>query len=248
MRLRDALIKQGGWLFRWRSFLPLLMVLIALPAFRDSLVPESAGRFGFDDAWALACVGVSLFGMAIRFYAAGYAPAGTSGRNTKVQRADALNTAGGYSLVRHPLYVGNFFVTLGVVLVVGCWWFAVLYVLLFALFYERIIATEENYLGDKFGARWEEWAARTPLAIPRFKNYRRPELPFSLRAAVSNEYHVVFNVILAFVFMEVMATLMTEGRLELDTPWRGAALAGFGMWLTIRILKKHTKVLDAAGR
>ena len=32
----------------------------------------------------------------------------TSGRNTHDQVADSLNTSGIYSIVRHPLYVGNF--------------------------------------------------------------------------------------------------------------------------------------------
>ena len=55
---------------------------------------------------------ISFLGEAIRIFTVAYTPAGTSGRNTKQQLADTLNTTGIYSLLRHPLYLGNFFMFL----------------------------------------------------------------------------------------------------------------------------------------
>ncbi|MGB8874133.1 MAG: hypothetical protein WCC75_12145, partial [Desulfobaccales bacterium] len=43
----------------------------------------------------------------------GLPPRGTSGRNTQGQVAETLNTTGIYSLVRNPLYLGNFLIWLG---------------------------------------------------------------------------------------------------------------------------------------
>ncbi|MGC9453013.1 MAG: methyltransferase family protein, partial [Oceanipulchritudo sp.] len=47
---------------------------------------------------------------------------GTSGRNTKQQVAYSLNTTGFYSVVRNPLYLGNFFMYLGIALFTHHWW------------------------------------------------------------------------------------------------------------------------------
>ena len=67
--------------------------------------------------WNVVSVFVSILGLVIRFYTIGTTPKGTSGRNTKnqiEQKDDFLNSTGLYSLVRHPLYLGNYFIWLGI--------------------------------------------------------------------------------------------------------------------------------------
>jgi protein-S-isoprenylcysteine O-methyltransferase Ste14 len=235
-------------LFRWRSFLPVLIILLVVPALRDPLFASDEGAFDFEDAWEIICVAVAFFGLAIRVYTIGHVPEGTSGRNTKDQRADALNTTGIYSVVRHPLYVGNFLIWLGVAMFVRCWWLTLMFVLLFALFYERIIFTEEEFLRKKYGKEWDEWAAGTPAFIPRLKNYKKAALPFSMRNVLNKEYHVFFNIILAFAVIEILEGLVTDRKFELDLAWVVAVAAGLAAWITLRILKKMTKVLHVEGR
>ena len=106
--------------------------------------------------------------LAIRAYTIGHTPKGTSGRNTKKQVANALNTTGAYSLVRNPLYLGIFFMGLGVALFAHLWWLTLIYVLAFWLYYERVIFAEEAYLRDKFGAEYLSWADRTPIPTIEF--------------------------------------------------------------------------------
>ena len=50
----------------------------------------------------------------IRIYTVGTTPAGTSGRNRDKQIAEKLNKTGVYSIIRHPLYLGNLLIWLGV--------------------------------------------------------------------------------------------------------------------------------------
>jgi len=50
-----------------------------------------------------------------------------------------------YSMVRNPLYLGNFFMGLAPVLFMHTWWLCVIYVLAFILYYERIIVKEEAF-------------------------------------------------------------------------------------------------------
>lgn len=228
--------------------MPVLLVLLVLPACRDPLFSGGDGGFDFEDGWEIICVAVAFFGLAIRAYTIGHVPEGTSGRNTKAQRADALNTTGIYSVVRHPLYVGNFFIWLGVSTFVRCWWLSLIFILLFVLFYERIIFTEEEFLRKEYGKAWEDWAARTPPFIPRFKNFKPAALPFSIRNVLSKEYHVLFNVILAFAIIEISKGVVTDHKFELGVAWIVAVAAGLAAWITLRVLKKKTNILRAEGR
>lgn len=95
--------------------------------------------------------GLIAFGSDIRAIAIGTSNKNTSGRNTKQQVAEALNTKGIYSTMRHPLYVGNYFMWIGIVAYTGNIWFVVLVSLAFWLYYERIMFAEERFLERKFG-------------------------------------------------------------------------------------------------
>ena len=62
-----------------------------------------------------------------------------------------LNTSGLYSVVRHPLYLGNYLMWLGVALFSRTWWAPVIVSLVFWLYYERIMFAEEEFLRRQFG-------------------------------------------------------------------------------------------------
>ena len=100
---------------------------------------------------------LSTLGLALRAAVVGRTPHRTSGRNTLEQVADSLNTTGMYSLVRHPLYLGNFVGWLGValfprdpVVLLGS-------VLAYAIYYERIMMAEERFLRGRFGGAFERF-------------------------------------------------------------------------------------------
>ncbi len=112
MSLQEELEKQGIWLFRYRGTLPLIVLLIGTILYlRTEIYPETffLEETPYEIYFEMLCLLVSLFGLAIRVYTVGYTPRNTSGRNIKKQVADKLNTTGIYSIVRHPLYLGNFF-------------------------------------------------------------------------------------------------------------------------------------------
>ena len=179
MALREQFESTGNWLFRWRSYLPIALGGIFLLALREYEYPGQNEKL--DHLWEVLCLLVSFLGLGIRIFTVGHTPAGTSGRNTKNQIAETLNTTGIYSIVRNPLYLGNFFMGLGIALFAHLWWLTLIYVLVFWLYYERIIFAEEAYLRNKFGNQYLEWANWTPVFIPKFSQYRNANLPFSLR-------------------------------------------------------------------
>src|SRR5512136_242827 len=141
MKLVDHCSHSGGFLFRWRSYLPLALLPFFALSLRDARYPF--GSHGWDQIWELGCLALSLIGLLLRVYTIGTAPVGTSERSTVNPRASALNTAGIYSVVRHPLYIGNTIVALGLSLVPGTWYLPVIVLLASLLYHERIAAREE---------------------------------------------------------------------------------------------------------
>ena len=246
MLIREQLPSQGLWLFRWRSYLPLLFVPIFAVAL---LTPRTAaGRWGVE--WDLACkvagVLVAALGQFVRILTVGRVPEGTSGRNTKHQLANSLNTTGIYSVVQHPLYLGNFLCFLGMAVYPGVWWLAVIAALCFWVYYERIMLAEETFLAEKFGEAHAVWARRTPVFLPRLSQWRAGDLPYSVRTVLKREYSGVFLLVLYFAGYEIARRAIDRA----GSPVAPAAALGVGLlfYLTMRTLKKRTGLLRVTGR
>jgi len=99
----------GNFLFRRRSYIPWFLVVFFWKALiSPEYIREKFGIF-WEYIFEIFCISISLIGIIVRLIIAGKVPEGTSGRNTKEQKAESLNTTGLYSIVRHPIYVlGNF--------------------------------------------------------------------------------------------------------------------------------------------
>ena len=253
MRLRERLEREGAFLFRWRGVLPLLLIPLVLLALPDGAGVERLLGDRLDHVWAYGCMALSFAGLALRCATVGFAPAGTSGRNSRRQRAAVLNTTGLYSLVRNPLYLGNFLIIAGLATVTLVWWFVVIVVLAYWLYIERIVATEEQFLAARFGAAYAEWAERTPAFWPRLGSWQPPAERFSLRTVLRREYNGLLTVVLAYVGLEGVSDLVVEGE-PLNT-WIGADWAwvllfaiSLPVCLSLRLLVRRTRVLHVAGR
>ena len=145
------------------------------------------------------CLAVSLAGLGVRVATVGCTPAHTSGRNTKKQVAEELNTTGMYSVVRNPLYHGNFLVGLGPARFLRVWWIPVIFLLAFFLYYERIIFAEEMFLRRKFGELYVTWASTTPAFLPRWRLMASFKHPFSVRKVLRREHQTLFGIVLVFI-------------------------------------------------
>jgi protein-S-isoprenylcysteine O-methyltransferase Ste14 len=221
----------------------IFLVLLALP---HSDYNGDIGILG--DHWSVICLVVSLCGLAIRIATIGYTPKGTSGTNTKRQIADSLNTTGMYSIARNPLYLGNFIIGLGISMLPRLWWFSLLFVLMFWIYYERIIFAEEEFLREKFGRLYLDWSAKTPAFIPNLKTWNRPVLSFSCRKALRNEYKTYYTLATAYCVFDVMDELYLEHRFEMETFWQVMFAVSTLIYLTVRMLKKKTRLLDVDRR
>jgi protein-S-isoprenylcysteine O-methyltransferase Ste14 len=246
MALQEDLERSGNWLFRRRGYLPVVMICLFLVAMRDYEYPLRSRTF--DQIWEIFCLAVSFFGLGIRIFTIGHTPEGTSGRNTETQDAKGLNTTGLYSVMRNPLYLGNFFIYLGISLFAHLWWLTLIFVLAFWLYYERIILAEEAFLRTKFGSQFIEWAEVTPVFIPRFGGYRRPAMSFSFRNVLKREYSGFFAIIVVMFIFETLGELFAGGGLSFDRWWLALLSSGLVVWIVLRTLKRRTSILKVEGR
>jgi len=235
MPLKEEWQRQGAWLFKRRSFIPVVFVLIILVAIPSLNLENQSLRH--EQSWEIFCFLIAVLGLGIRIVTAGFAHKGSSGTNTRRQVADKLNTTGMYSIVRNPLYLGNFLMWLGSSLIFHLWWVPVLVTLVFWLCYERIIYTEEEYLREKYGKTYLEWANQTPAFIPRLRGWRRPQNPFNAQRVLRNEYRSLATLALLFFLINLLKDSVSAGRLEFDRIWLAVFIMAMTLFLIMRILK-----------
>lgn len=250
MALQEEFEYQGNYLFRYRSILPLIILIPGLLVFAWYKYHQSEGfSFITYEAYEFICLATCLLGLAIRIYTVGHTPKNTSGRNTENQLADELNTTGIYSTVRHPLYVGNFFMWLGIAMLTANFWFVTSFVLLYWVYYERIMYAEEQFLRRKFGDIYLKWAEKTPAFVLSFKNWQKPKLPFSMKKVLKKEKNGIFAIFVLMFAFKVLGDFIEAGSFEFQISWHLYAVLLSGIfYLILKIIKHNTKILDEKGR
>lgn len=246
MALQEELKTQGDFLFKHRSYLPLIILIVGLGVFMQTEYYEIEGPENwFEESYEFLCLAICFFGLFIRVITVGHTPKNTSGRNTKQgQIADVLNTTGMYSIVRHPLYVGNFFMWLGVAMLSENLWFIIAFVLFYVFYYERIMYAEESFLRQKFGDSYLEWAKKVPAFIPSFKNYQKSSNSFNIKKVLKKEKNGLTAIFLLFWLFESVGEIVEEKRLIFEFNfWFYAALIALVVYLILKIMKK-SKMLD----
>jgi protein-S-isoprenylcysteine O-methyltransferase Ste14 len=219
------------------------LILLSFAGFSNRM-----GSIRFELIWELSCFLISFLGLLVRILTVGTAPRGTSGRSTKCPRAEVLNTTGMYSVVRHPLYLGNYLIILGVSLFPRSWALPIIVSLAFILHHERVIFGEEKFLESKFGDKFRAWAARVPIAIPRFRNYHPPELSFSWKVAFKRESYGLFGIGIVFFALEAFGDLMVYHKIQFHLFWLSLFMLGFVSFVVMQFLKKRTCLLKVRGR
>lgn len=251
MAFQQELVQQGNLLFKNRSWLPIFMIL---PALFQYYCDVSNGSLPFQtmpklEYWYAFCLVISHIGLFIRAITIGHTPKNTSGRNaTEGQIADQLNTSGIYSTVRHPLYLGNFFMWLGAALLTQNFWFVIAFIFAYMLYYERIMYAEEQFLQTKFGNTYTQWANKTPLIIPSFTHYTPSTLPFSLRNVLKREYNGLLNIYLVLLAFQLINYFFAVPPESFPILWQIILGINLLIFIILRTIKKKTTWLEVADR
>jgi protein-S-isoprenylcysteine O-methyltransferase Ste14 len=247
MALIEEFNSQGNILFRYRSYIPIIILVAALVLYYFQL---HTGLDNFHGYYPWLCLGVSLLGLIIRVYTVGHTPKNTSGRNTgEGQLADTLNQTGIYSLVRHPLYLGNFLMYLGLAMITGHLWFVISFVLLYWLYYERIMFAEEHFLRNKFGEQYLKWAASVPAFVPKLGNMASPNLSFSWKKVLKKEKNGIAALFgLFYVFYAFHIWALHPELSYWNNIWFCLFVSSLTLYLILKILKYQTNWLEQEGR
>lgn len=246
MALLHSFEKSGNYLFRHRGQIPVVLFVLVVPVlyFTNSSQLKEITRM----AITYLAILVSFSGFLIRAISIGTTPKGTSGRNTKEQVADSLNQKGIYSMVRHPLYLGNYLMWIGIVIFSFNFYFVLLVSLAFWLYYERIMFAEERFLEGKFGNAYMEWSKKVPAFIPSYRIYIKGDIAFSMKSVLRREYSGVLATVFSFAFIDHLRHFFESGNFD---PFRLSSYAlalTLLMTLILRTLKHSTHILDEEGR
>lgn len=188
--------------FRPKKLRVLLAWAGALLLFTHSHVTDMSFRWG---------VILMLIGEAIRFSALGFVE----------KKGKKLAMSGPYAFVRNPLYVGNFFLGLGLVVIVANWFFIAIFLVGFPIIYLKTIHNEEKDLRELFGASYENYYKNVPRIFPRFIPYQSQE-PCSFnwkRIWRHHEYVTVLGIALLLCGIHLYDELVREKDTLVSQQW-----------------------------
>jgi len=126
---------------------------------------------GISIARAAAAAALVVSGELYRLRAVGVAGKCTRTRGSRVRE---LVTSGPFARVRNPLYIGNFVLTYGLVVLSKVDWLLWAFPLAFFFQYAAIVAWEESVLRRTFGAQYEHYRGEVRAWLPSLRRYSRP--------------------------------------------------------------------------
>jgi protein-S-isoprenylcysteine O-methyltransferase Ste14 len=220
------MVRLGQFFFRYRNVVgPAILLIVILFATPRHLLGDQDAD-GWMDLLGACVVGL---GLGVRAMTIGYEYIVRGGRKRQVY-ADKLVQGGVYAHTRNPMYLGNGLIALGMVLIINAPEVYLIAVPMIVLVYATIIAAEEAYLREKFGAEFDDYCARVPRILPRLSGFRDSvrDMRFNWRRVLVKDYSTIFIsvivvLVLSFVddYLILGASALPAVELELMilVPW-----------------------------
>ena len=134
---------------------------------------------------------LSLAGVLLRLWAAGH-----------LIKGRVLTRTGPYAFSRNPLYLGSFFMALGIIIGGQGYWLLLVFGAFYLTFYLPVMRAEEQEMMRGYGDAFIEYAARVPLFLPRITPGGYAVAGFEWSRFVRNrEYRTVIGLVLAEAFL-----------------------------------------------
>jgi hypothetical protein len=153
---------------------------------------------------------VAALGLLVRGLASGY-----------LRKDRELATGGPYATTRNPLYLGSSLMAAGFIVAGRSWPAGLLVGIYFAVFYYAVMRNEEEDLRKRFGAAFEDYAARVPLFFPRGPKRKKSERPSKLELEAAPKFSAA-----QYMKNHEYRALIGTGA--------GLAVMGLRMWLEMR--------------
>jgi len=195
-------VRLGGWLFKYRTSLPLPIAAALL------LIPSQTKAL----LWVWLGLALVVGGELLRLWGVGHI--GVISR-TRSDRTGPLVTSGPFALVRNPLYLGNIALWTGFTFSARLPWLAPVVAALLAAEYHAIVLWEEQLLSSRI-AGYAEYARRvnrwTPKGLPApgasSELAASPAAPpFSWRQTLFSERGTLMAIVAGYLVLWIKSTI-----------------------------------------
>jgi hypothetical protein len=127
---------------------------------------------------------LAAMGQVWRIYAAGV-----------IHKNRHLASTGAYSLVRHPLYLGNFLILVGFAIAGGNLVVMAVVAFFFLFYYPAAIRYEDHKLEGIFGEEWRAWSSNIPGMFPTSLKWKsNHEAEWSARQSLLRNGELVYTI------------------------------------------------------
>lgn len=138
---------------------------------------------------------IALAGGLLRLWAAGH-----------IEKGRILTKGGPYAFTRNPLYLGSFFMALGIIIAGQGYWLLLAFAAFFITFYYPVMKAEEQELLQSHGEKYLEYAAQAPMFFPRFRRAVQGSSTFMWSRVLRNrEHHTMSGLILAVALLVLLS-------------------------------------------
>lgn len=215
MRQKNLWVKSGDFFFKYRN--AVFPVLLGTLFVSFSPPAQYFGEESLEEWKDVLAICIALSGLVFRAVVIGFAYIKRGGVNKRVY-AENLVTQGFFGLCRNPIYVGNMVIYSGVFLMHGSPYVFLIGVAIYFLIYSNIIAAEEFFLREKFGAAYEAYCRDVPRWIPDLSRFKEAieGLPFNFKRVFVKDYSTASNVMIALLLLELLGTYRNESAAEFD--------------------------------
>ena len=227
------------WVRRYRRYLPIPLVLFVVVFLRPT-VP--LGSPVLDTLTDLFGVGICALGQWLRMWA--------WGSNATVGKW-GVRDRGPYTMMRHPLYAGNFLIVLGLSMVFHNLWAYLLLLPPFAYMYHAITNMEEKRLRRRFTEDYQEYREQAvPRFLPALRNLGHAidtTRPFGWGLAWRKEYESCCGWLVGVSLLEAYQGILLHGWMQ---NWRytltWVVIAGL-IGITALVLRQWKKATRTHG-
>jgi protein-S-isoprenylcysteine O-methyltransferase Ste14 len=236
----SGLLRIGQFFFKYRD---LLFPLVFLPLALGTEPREFLGDPRADLVLQVLGVAAVAAGLGLRALVIGLAYIRRGGKNKKIS-AEELVQSGIFAHSRNPLYVGNLSIVAGLVLIHSGPWMYLVALPFFLFVYIAIVAAEERFLGEQFGAEYEAYCRRVPRFLPRLSGMAATlrGMSFNWTRVIRKDYGTIFSSICAVLLLFGWERITLEGFAAARPYVEALAIVWipfFLAYMTARVLKKR---------
>lgn len=149
------------------------------------------------------------------------------------KKGKKLATSGPFAFVRNPLYIGSFFIGLGIVAISQSPFILFVFLIGFLILYRGTIKDEERLLKERFGEPYVRYLKAVPRFLPKLKPYpHREKIPFQWKLLFKHREQIAF---LGLALLLAGLYLWEEVIVEGEFMWKAKTALGGGLALIVAL-------------